>query len=203
MPLARAEKMTPVSTRLPWRSCGFRLLALGMLLLGCFFVATLFYADFGNSVLCTIVAPWRAQTTGKSRFFSCSNVLQTILSPQAGEVRDTPQPGTPWSFFTPADGKRATVRVTVKKDRDNLVFYPRLSGKDSTVTVYVADGSYRRRLFALRGTDGRWTAMGQQFTLDLRCAPYGYSPKELDEHLLIVLTGKWSQLWHLGPAVFF
>ncbi|MFU2207809.1 hypothetical protein [Solidesulfovibrio sp. C21] len=180
-----------------------RLFALVALLVACFFGATRFYADFSNSVLCTLIAPFRSQTTGKIRFLSCSNVLQTVTLPDAAAVRDMPEPGTPWSFFTSAADRRTEVRVTVKKDRDTVIFYPRVSGKDSAVTVYAEDGPYRRRLFALHGTDGKWTEMGQQFILDLRCAPYGYSPKEFDEHFLIVLTGKWSQLWHLGPAVFF
>ena len=177
-------------------------LGLAVLLLACFLGATRFYDDFANCVLCTLIAPFQARTTNKVHFLSCSNVLQTV-SRDAATVRDASEPGTPWDFFTPADGHRAELRVTLKKDRDTVLFYPRVSGSDGAVIVYAEDGVYRRRLFALHGTEGQWTAMGQQFTLDLRCAPYGFSAKDLDVSLVIVLTGKWSQLWHLGSAIFF
>lgn len=164
----------------------------------------LLYDNFWNSVLCTFYFPFADKETGGSKFLSCSNVEQVIDEDNSRNLADNAEPGTDWRVFAPSSPDApAVLRITVKKDRDVVIFYPRLEGEESSIVVYADDGSHQRRLFALQGRKGAWTEMSRQYRLDLRSAPYGWFRRDVDVTLLIVLTGKWSQIWHLGSVVLF
>lgn len=182
----------------------FRRIALFTLCLVSFFGVTRLYDDFGNAAYCTLCYPFQEKDTGRSRFLSSSNVEQILDAQNTRNYTDNEESSAAWNIFSPAvPGTPGILRITVKKDRDVFVFFPRLEGAESSVTVYAEDDPYQRRLFTLRGKDGQWTEMGRQYVLDLRCAPYGWSRKDVDVKLVIIMTGKWSQIWHLGSAVLF
>lgn len=175
-----------------------------VLSLALFCSITLAYDNFWNSVLCAFYFPFEDKDTGRTKFLFCSNVEQVLDGDNSRNLADNAESGADWRVFSPASpGEPAVLRVTVKKDRDVVFFYPRLEGADSSVVVYAEDGPGLRRLFALQGKKGLWTEMGRQYVLDLRSAPYGWVRKDVDVKLTIVLTGKWSQVWHLGSAVLF
>lgn len=150
---------------------------------------------------CALAVPAVDPSPRRMRLLGCSNIEQHPFSEETADHAA----GTPgWRVFTPRPGrKRARVFVTLRKYTGHVIFYPRLSGADSAVTVNEPLGPFSKKLFSLTGHDGRWTQVGAQYPLCLDCVENGWSDEEFPITLEIVLKGRGSQLWHKGDIVFF
>lgn len=133
-------------------------------------------------------------------FFPASTVPQTVdlAGAENCELRRDEQGR---AFLAPRDpGRRAVVRITLKKEFDDYVFFPRVS-KGSAVLV--CEASPENVLFRLEGSDAGWTPLGRRYLLDLSSCEHGAAPHQVDVGLLVVLRGPWAQLWLPADAVFF
>lgn len=132
-------------------------------------------------------------------FFKTSTVEQTfsIDAMENCEMRaDENQP----AYVTPRDPEKlATLQVTISKDFDDYVFFPRVS-KGSEVLV--CENDILHVLFRLRGGEG-WTPIGRRYLLDLSCSEHGEEQRQFPVTLILVLRGPWAQVWLPGGAVFF
>lgn len=144
---------------------------------------------------CSIVAPFIDPRLGRQRFFSCSNIEQSIV--KMVNVTDMEGEVASWRVFTPTDpAKPATIHLKVKIDRPNVVLYPRFSGPDDAVTIHEIRDERRRLLFFAQGTPGQWSPISEQYQLSLRCVDFGWRDEIFDAELVITLHGRFAQLWH-------
>lgn len=95
--------------------------------------------------------------------------------------------------------KIGTFRVTIDKDFDDYVFFPRVSQGSE---VIVCEGRMENMLFRLRGEDG-WTPIGRRYLLNLSCCEHNTTLHQFPVTLTIVLQGQWSQVWLPAGAIFF
>ncbi|MFU2207801.1 hypothetical protein [Solidesulfovibrio sp. C21] len=142
----------------------------------------------------------------KSFFLSCSNVRQQIDETRFYNIKNerTPIPG--WQLYTTVDpNKNSYIIVKLHRDRDKVIFYPRVNAKNGRVVVYLQDGYYKRKLFDSGPyvSENRWSDISMQYDLDLSSVSGESQDKETDINLVVVLTGSWAQLWHKGNAIFF
>lgn len=144
------------------------------------------------------------QCLQKSYFFSCTNIRQRIEHAKFYNVKVEPTDVEGWKMYTAADPeKNAYIFLTVCKDRSQMIFYPRVSQPQSMVTVYSQDGQHKRKLFHIGSQGQGWTEVGMQYALDLSCIGPGDLDKDADIPLVVVLQGKWAQLWFKDDGVFF
>ena len=98
----------------------------------------------------------------------------------------------------------AVLVVTATKDREQVVFFPRVNGPADSIGVYEVFGSGNWHRIALAESDSKdWSAIGRQCRIDLCCIEHGDIEKEFDFKLYFVLTGPWSQIWVKDDAVLF
>ncbi len=161
--------------------------------------------DMAGTIACDCLAPLVAPAPLRERWRACSDVAQTILPEASSNVASKPSEIEGWDCYGPADpSKPAWLAVRVLKDRDNVVFFPRLAGAKSSVTVLAEDTAQQRRtIFRLTGKGPAWTPLSAQFALDLRCVRYGRSSKDFETVLLLQLSGGSTQIWHKNGTIFF
>lgn len=162
--------------------------------------ALLAYKDFPNAVSCVFPSFPLANALRVQRFLPCSSVEQTIVSRSSLVEQAADIPG--WSFFSP-EKNRGALRVRVVKDRDRLIFYPRVSGAESSVTVYEVLGNWKKIIFQLRGEPDTWTPVSAMFPLCFECVENGWANAMQPVEFEVRLEGKWAQLWHKESSVFF
>lgn len=148
------------------------------------------------------VSPW----LNTSHMFSCSNVRQAIHLEKSQNVKRLQTDVDGWEMWVAEDTTRpGLLCLTFVRDRQRMIFYPRLSGKDSSVGVYEGNprGGLMRRLGYVAGQDNVWTNIGQQCSINTSCVEYGEQAKEFDVTLYFVLTGPWSQVWVKNQNILF
>ena len=152
---------------------------------------------------CELVVPFRSVTDNREKFLCCSNVEQEVSYSEEDNVALSPADVEGWMKLSPRDPARpATIRVKVIKDRDDLVFYPRVGGADSTVSVMQPNGGWPRPLFRLRGQAKTWTSISRQYRLCAACLDNSFDRGYMSS-LEIVLQGPWAQLWTKDGKIFF
>lgn len=156
------------------------------------------YGDFRQSAYCNLVFPLLSPVTGLDRLLSCSNVEQRILS-GLDQMEDIPASVEGWRIYRPK-GESARILVSVAKDRNEVVFYPRLEGEGAAINVFE---SLNRRLVMLSGKAKQWTPIGEQYSVCLYCMRNGWARNVFPVTLEIVLDGKWTELWHKDGKIFF
>lgn len=132
-------------------------------------------------------------------FYDTTTVTQEI--DLAGSVNcEVRQDESGKSFIAPRDPEKlAIVRVTILKDFNDYVFFPRVSQGSE---VLVCENTPENILFRLSSGQG-WTPLGRRYLLDLACGEHGDLRKQYHLPLLVVLRGPWAQLWLPGGTVFF
>lgn len=132
-------------------------------------------------------------------FYDVTTVTQEI--DLAGSVNcEVRQDDSGRSFIAPRDPEQlAIVRVTILKDFDDYVFFPRVSPGSE---VLVCENAPENVLFRLSSAEG-WTPLGRRYLLDLTSSEHGGLPKQFHLPLLVILRGPWAQLWLPGGKVFF
>ncbi|GAB6037996.1 hypothetical protein JCM15519_25550 [Fundidesulfovibrio butyratiphilus] len=152
---------------------------------------------------CELAVPFQSVTDNREKLFCCSNVEQEIAYTDADNVALSPADVTGWMTLSPRDPARpARVRVQVIKDRDELLFYPRVGGADSRVSVIQPNGGWPRPLFLLQGREGAWTSISRQYRLCVACLDNSFD-RGYRASLEIVLQGRWAQLWTKDGKIFF
>jgi hypothetical protein len=135
------------------------------------------------------------------KFLRCSNIDQQIqgLSGVVDEASDTPG----WRIYRPSRPDRpGTIQLTIAKDRDTAFFYPRVSGRDSSVVLGEPTDNIVREWVVVRGRDVAWTPISRRYFVNLACigrAEAAGEPVKIE----IVLNGPWAQLWHQDGTVLF
>lgn len=134
-------------------------------------------------------------------FLRCSNIDQQIqgLSGVVDEASDTPG----WRIYRPSRPDRpGTIQLTIAKDRDTAFFYPRVSGRDSSVVLAEPTDNIVREWVVLRGRDASWTPISRRYLVNLACIGRTEAAGE-PVKIEIVLNGPWAQLWHQDGTVLF
>lgn len=148
------------------------------------------YPSLPQCAYCQLVVPFQGSATGLTHLLACSNVRQAVVGLENAVEDQADAPG--WRILHPQDPDRpAEVLVKLKKDRDRVLFYPRMSGGDSFVEVWEAGSA--RRLAAITG-QASWNPVGEQHTMTLTCVEHGHT-QDFDVTLRFVLMGRWAQLW--------
>lgn len=135
------------------------------------------------------------------KFLRCSNIDQHIESAVdvVDEASDTPG----WRIYRPSSPDRpGTIQLTIAKDRDTAFFYPRVSGRDSSVVLGEPTDNIVREWVVVRGRDAAWTPISRRYLVNLACigrAEAAGEPVKIE----IVLNGPWAQLWHQDGSVLF
>lgn len=118
-------------------------------------------------------------------------------SPEALRLETTDTPG--WSQYAVPEGASAQVLTfEVRAAGEELVFYPRASGVESSVEAVLMDGDKAGPAVRLSGSKDQWSPMGARWTIPLSCA-------DRDRPLVVRVTlkGPWAQLWTRGSEAFF
>lgn len=164
------------------------------------------YSDFMVCVECSVLDRVKMATPWSEAFLSCSNIEQRIDVPASRNIKEEAGEVDGWTKITAADPAReATVVVRFKKDpgQRRVVFYPRVGGDNSEVTVH-EDVRSPGLLFLLKGQQGAWTPLGGQYPFNFLCLEYGFQTwKPFEATVVVTLRGPWAQLWHINGAVFF
>ncbi|MBI4804909.1 MAG: hypothetical protein HY795_06710 [Desulfovibrio sp.] len=161
------------------------------------------YPDVFNSVHCNCIKPFQQDKELRQKFLSCSNVDQTILYDRSRNVKSEPAEVEGWEIISPLDPELpGMLVVAVRKDRDTMFFYPRLSGSDSRITVFSINDPGRSKLLTMQGGE-KWSPISAQYALDLRCVEHGYVKEEFSAYILIELKGRWTQVWHKNGKMLF
>jgi hypothetical protein len=126
-------------------------------------------------------------------------LAQMLAQADPAAVRLDPSDTPGWSVYTVPEGATSqTLVFEVQAAGEELLYFPRASGPDSSVEVAVLDGAKPRPLARLAGKPDVWTPIGARWAIPLACFDQG---KPL--RLQVTLTGPWAQLWVRDKAVFF
>lgn len=156
------------------------------------------YPNLPQCAYCQLAAPFLGSATGLTDLLRCSNARQAVVGLDNAVEDQADVPG--WRILRPQDpGRPAEVLVKLKKDRDRVLFFPRMSGADSSVEVWEAGSA--RRLAAVAGK-AAWNPVGEQHAVLLTCVERGYA-QDFDVTLRFVLTGRWAQLWMKDGDILF
>ncbi|HML55886.1 MAG TPA: hypothetical protein PKC79_17465 [Solidesulfovibrio magneticus] len=139
------------------------------------------------------------------RLLPCSNVMQDILWNESNNVEILPADVDGWTFLAAKDaGRPAIVVVSVHKDREQVLFFPRFSGQQGSVSVYEVIGQGVYNLLARADHHGEgWSDIGRQARIDLLVLEHGFEKKEFRAKIRFVLLGAGSQLWVKDSMVLF
>jgi len=161
--------------------------------------------DLPETVVCDCLAPLVESAPMRERWRTCSDVSQAVLPESSVNVVSRPSEVEGWDCYVPADPEKpAWLAVRLRKDRDSVVFFPRLSGRGDSISVLAEDTARQRRtIFRLTGKSPGWTPVSAQYALDLRCVRYGRSAAEFETVVLLRLSGKSTQIWHKNGVIFF
>jgi hypothetical protein len=134
----------------------------------------------------------------KEKFLTSSSTSHTPHWESISNLSDNPaQEKTDWRILTPkAPGEPGVLTVDIKP-KASTVFYPRLSGSDSSIQIFEvhADGSLGP-VFMMAGVPLVWTPVSAQYPLVLPDGPAART-------LRIEMRGRYCQLWHKGGNIFF
>ena len=158
-----------------------------------------------NLIICDCIAPLLPVAPLREKFRTCSDIEQAVDATASSNVVSTPSDVPGWECFSPADPTRpAWLTVRLRKDRDQIVFYPRLGGPANAIDITAMDTATQgRNIFHFTARAPGWTPISSQYSVDLRCVRHGYSRADFDVLLRIKLTGKATQIWHKGGLIFF
>lgn len=161
--------------------------------------------DLPETVVCDCLAPLTEPVMVRERWRSCSDVFQAIVPESSINVVSRPSEVEGWDCYVPADpAKPGWLAVRLRKDRDSMVFFPRLAGRGSSISVLAEDTAQQRRaIFRLTGKSAAWTPVSGQYALDLRCVRYGRVDAEFETVVLLRLSGSSTQIWHKNGVIFF
>lgn len=157
-----------------------------------------------HRVYCSVILPLINWPPSVSGFFSCSNVVQAVKTDYSRNMDVGPEEGQPgFQVYRPRDGAQPAVfRMTVKRDRQFMFFFPRLQGDDSRIEVYEVADEFKRKLITVRG-DKLWSPIGRRYELNLGCVEHGLNSEAYDVVLEFVLVGRWTQIWAKDLAILF
>ncbi|GFK92714.1 hypothetical protein NNJEOMEG_00541 [Fundidesulfovibrio magnetotacticus] len=156
------------------------------------------YTSLPQCAYCQLAAPFKTGVTGLSYLLECSNLRQSVQNVD-NLVEETSEVSG-WTLLRPADPSRpGQIVLKVKKDRQDCIFYPRMSGAEAFVEVW-EDGQ-PKRLAAATGA-AAWSPIGRQHVVELYCAENG-ARQDIDVNLRIVLNGRWAQLWMKDGRILF
>jgi hypothetical protein len=134
----------------------------------------------------------------KEKFLTSSSTSHTPHWESISNLSDDPaQEKADWRVLTPeTPGKPGVLTVDIKP-KASTVFYPRLSGSDSSIQIFEvhADGSLGP-VFMMAGVPLVWTPVSAQYPLVLPDGP-------ATRTLRIEMRGRYCQLWHKGDNIFF
>ena len=134
----------------------------------------------------------------EQRFPGPSEVVQRMVDRPSilrDEATDTPG----WRQYAVAPGQTSQVlEFEVRTGREELLFLPRASGRDSGVEVAAIAAGKAERVFAMRGNDTAWTPISALYRIGLAC-----QERDAPLTLRVTLFGPWAQLWHKDGQVFF
>ncbi|WP_243311732.1 hypothetical protein [Fundidesulfovibrio agrisoli] len=159
------------------------------------------YPDFFLTVRCSCVEPFKSAPLAKGQLLGCSNITQTISWERSSNVTLAKGDVEGWDVLTPTDPNLpAVLAVEVSRDRDQAVWFPRMSGEECAITV-LTEGN--RPVDRLRGT-AQWSPIGARRWLNLRCLRYGdVDHDDVVELIRIQMYGRWAQVWSKQGKVFF
>ena len=164
------------------------------------------YTDFTACVQCAVLERIGRPVPWSEEFLPCSNIVQHIDREASHNIREERGEVEGWVKITAADpAKEATVVVGFKKTpgQRRVVFYPRVSGEGSEVTVH-EDVRAPGLLFLLRGQPGVWSPLGGQYPFNFLCLEYGFQiRKSFEARVVITLRGPGAQVWQKDGLVFF
>ena len=156
------------------------------------------YPNFLQCFWCNMVVPFMDSKIGLTHLLDCSNVRQEVLSRE--NIVEEPADVAGWTICRPADPSRAAVVIVkVKKDREHVIFYPRMSGLETFAEVWEA--GQPTRLVRVSGI-AVWSPIGEQHSVRLMCAEKGWH-NDYDVTLRLVLFGRWAQIWIKDGRIFF
>ena len=173
-------------------------------LLAVLLVSLTAYDDFFQKTYCVVINPLQRNTDDFEWFLSCSNVRQTIDMSKSTNIRDNASDNNGWNFYSIDDPSRSGVlSIIVIKDRDKLIFYPRLQGNDASITIESPENNTLNRLFSLKSNSDTWTPISRQYYVNIYCVDHGWLKKFFPVQLNIVLKERSSQIWHRNGQIFF
>jgi len=172
---------------------------IGILCCALLLAVVLAYPSFQQCVFCNIIDPFIQSEVGNTYLMPCSNVRQRIISME--NVVESSGGVEGYTILTLQDPEKpGTIQVSVTNDRRYILLYPRMSGKDSSIEVWV--GSMSRPMASIRGKSDVWNSIGEQHFISLYCEEFGFK-QDYDVLLRIVLEGRWAQVWIKDGMVFF
>jgi len=134
---------------------------------------------------------------GHEKFISQSAFDQALTLGENAAEEDAEVAG--WRIYRPADPEKpARIRLTLTGPEEAAVFFPRLEGEGASIAVNAIKDGKASPVFLLTGKKGVWTPISAQYPLNLAC--YRHDGRA---ELEIVLTGRWTQLWHKDNQIFF
>jgi len=146
----------------------------------------------------------QGQCLNRVNLFRCSNARQTLERDKFYNVKEHASEVDGWKFFTPDDpNDKAYVFVTIKKDRPQAIFYPRVNNDNNFISVHTYKEQPKCRLFLLEAKGDAWTDIGLQYAFDLSCDMTDVMKSDVDMPLVIVLNGPSAQLWFKDDSVLF
>lgn len=185
--------------RLPYKKLGIFLFPFATILIA--LALYLLQPGFAQRAWCNIIVPMQNPALTREYFFDCSNVRQQIISME--NIVDQPSDDPRWRFFTPKDpSKPGKLLIWIKKDRNKVILYPRMSGPLDVVTIHEMRNHQRRMLFFVEGSEGRWSPISKQYVLNLCCVDFGWIDEEFDVKLTINIYG-FGQIWHKDENIFY
>lgn len=158
--------------------------------------------DFFTQAQCEFAFLLRNSAFRGEGFLRCSNVDQEILGTSG--VTDEPADVPGWSIYRPVrPDAPGSIRLRIRRDRDTAFFYPRVSGRDSAVTLAEPTVNIVREWVVVRGQNAVWTPISRRYIANLACLGHGDPAPGPAQEIEFILTGPWAQLWHQGDAVLF
>jgi len=163
------------------------------------------YHHIWHTIYCTALYQLTSWNPKVTAFRMCSNVNQKVVQELCTNLEWVEQVGQlGWFAISNADKTQpGRIRIRVFRDRDSVVFFPRLNNASSKIEIYEIRDHNRRKLFSISGNDTSWTAMGEQHSINLGCCIDGYLADVYEVDFEIILSGPWAQIWVSKDMIFY
>lgn len=138
-----------------------------------------------------------------TELLDCSNIQQKIdrvddrLLLQKADVDG-------WDVYSVKNGSKfGSIVIDVLKDRDRLIFFPRLPSGHSRVLVYDVTNGTRKIVETITNESAAWMPIGLQSYLCTQCFRYSGILYNVNLKIEIQLIGTNAQLWVKDKRAFF
>jgi len=168
-------------------------------------ISRISYTDesFNAFFCCQWTNVYESRQRVHTKLLDCSNVQQKIVQVDDSlQLQKADVDG--WNVYSVKNGSKfGSIAIDILKDRDQLIYFPRLPSGHSRVVVYDITNGARKVVETITNESAAWMPIGLQSHLCTQCFRYSGILYDVNLQIEIQLIGTNAQLWVKDGRAFF